>query len=58
MPSYRASEAIYLSNECRLIAEGDIFTSEEVPGRAWIPMETPPPEVAATVRRGAAPSTK
>ena len=58
MPSYRASEAIYLSNECRLIAEGDIFTSEEVPGRAWIPMETPPPEVAATARRGAAPSTK
>jgi len=56
MPRYRASEAIYLSNERRLIAEGETFASDEIPGRAWIALDAP--DVAAPAKRGAAPSAK
>ncbi|WP_428333246.1 hypothetical protein [Novosphingobium sp.] len=52
MPRYRASEAIYLSSERRLIAEGETFASDEIPGRAWIALDAP--AVAVTAAAGAA----
>ena len=58
MPAYRARQAIYLSSERRLIAEGEIFNSDETPGHAWIPLETPPPAATAPARRTAAPTAK
>jgi len=58
MPSYRAREPIYLNNEGRLIDTGEVFTSDEIPGRAWIPLETPPPAATAPARRTAPPPAK
>jgi hypothetical protein len=43
MPSYRAREPIYLNSQGRLIDTGEVFTSDETPGLAWIPLETAPP---------------
>jgi hypothetical protein len=43
MPSYRAREPIYLNNEGRLVDTDEVFASDDVPGLAWIPLETPPP---------------
>jgi hypothetical protein len=42
MPRYRAREPIYLNSEGRLIATGEVFSSAEVPGHAWIALETEP----------------
>ena len=47
MPSYRAREPIYLCSEGRMIDTGEVFTSNETPGLAWIPLETPPPVASA-----------
>jgi hypothetical protein len=58
MPRFRASEPIYLSNERRLIAAGEIFTSDEIPGRAWIPLDTAPPAAGAKARRTATQSSE
>ena len=53
MRSFRAREPIYLNSEGRLIEAGEVFTSKEKPGLAWIPLETPPP--AAAPRKAATP---
>lgn len=42
MPSYRAREPIYLNSEGRLVDTGEVFTSDETPGLAWVPLETEP----------------
>ena len=49
MPSYRAREPIYLNREGRLIDTDDVFTSDEAPGLAWIPLDAEP--VAAPAPR-------
>lgn len=38
MPQYRAREAIYLSNERRIVAPGEMFESDHPPGLAWVPV--------------------
>ena len=43
MPSFRAREPIYLNSEGRLVDTGEVFTSDETPGLAWIALETPQP---------------
>jgi hypothetical protein len=47
MPSYRAREPIYLNCEGRLIEAGEVFTSHDTPGLAWIALDSEPP-VATT----------
>ncbi|WP_156428158.1 hypothetical protein [Novosphingobium sp. FSW06-99] len=56
MPSFRAREPIYLCTAGRLIDTGEVFSSDETPGLAWIPLETPPP--LATAPRKSAPIGK
>ncbi len=58
MPQYRASKPIYLSNERRMIAEGEAFASDECPGHAWIPLETAPSPAIPPARRAATGSRK
>lgn len=55
MPRFRARQAIYLSNEQRLVAAGEEFSSDETPGLAWIALDLPEP--GATAQR-TVPSTK
>jgi hypothetical protein len=54
MPSYQAREAIYLCSKGRLVQPGEIFSSDEPPGLAWIVLETRPPAPPTPTRRIAA----
>lgn len=47
MPQYRAREPIYLSDEGRLIQTGDVFSSMQTPGHAWIALDSPPAAAVA-----------
>jgi len=50
MPSYRAREPIYLNRESRLVEAGEVFTSDEQPGLAWIALDALPPAATAPVK--------
>lgn len=40
MATYRANGSqIYLSKEGRLVADGDLFTTDAIPGRFWEPQD-------------------
>jgi len=58
MPSYRAREPIYLNREGRLVEAGDVFTSDDTPGLAWIALDTPPPAETTPTPRKSAPAAK
>jgi hypothetical protein len=51
MSTYRAREPIYINSEGRLIEAGEVFTSEDPPGLAWIHLDTPPPAAIAPAPR-------
>ncbi len=58
MPEYRASAPIYLNREGRLIETGEVFTSDETPGLAWIPLGDASHAPAPPAPRKTAPSAR
>jgi len=58
MARYRALAPIYLNSEGRLIDAGEEFTSDEAPGLAWIPLDTPPATAVAPTTGRAKPTRK
>lgn len=54
MPDYRAAAPIYLSNERRLIAAGEHFSSDETPGLAWVALDGAADATAGVAPRGTA----
>jgi len=51
MPHYRAREPIYLNGEGRLIDTDEVFASDEVPGLAWIALESEPDAEAGATQK-------
>lgn len=50
MPRYQAREPIYLSRKGRLVHAGEIFSSDEPPGLAWIALDPPARKPAVRAR--------
>jgi hypothetical protein len=51
MLRYRAREPIYLNNVGRLVDTGEVFTSDDPPGLAWIPLDPAPAAPAMPPQR-------
>ena len=51
MPRYRAREPIYLNSVGRLVDTDEVFTSDDPPGLAWIPLDPAPPAAATAPPR-------